>query len=64
MTKKVALHKLTDLSIKETPNEIFLDTQKNTELKIEVIGEGTIVSFPFGNKFDIIGGRIYVYEKL
>jgi len=65
MPTLLRLHQLNDLSHEESPNEILLDTQINTELHIirKPSGE-TIIKFPFGNKFDIIDGQIIIHEKI
>lgn len=62
MPTTVSLHQLSDLTKAEEKNEIFLQTDDYTELSIKKVAETTIISFPFGNKFDVIGGKIYVYE--
>lgn len=62
MARQVSLHNLEDLSLEESKNEILLRTSPNTELLITVTGEETEIYFPFGNKFDIVGGRIIIKE--
>lgn len=57
----VSAYKLEELA-KEEPTEILLLTTPNTELHIEVKDGKTIVSFPFGNRFDIISNRIFIHE--
>lgn len=52
MPKNVTLHQLSDLSCSDSPNEILLDTEINTELHIIKRTDGkTIITFPYGNKF-------------
>lgn len=64
MPRQVTLHQLNDLSHKESPNEILLDTQIKTELHIISKPSGeTIIKLPFGNKFDIVDGQIIIHEK-
>jgi len=64
MPTQVRLHQLSDLSNEESPNEIFLETEINTQLRIVSKPSGeTIISFPYGNKFDIINGHIIIHEK-
>lgn len=43
--------------------EIILETKTNTELHIQTEANVTTISLPFGNRFDIIGGKIVIYEK-
>lgn len=64
MPYTLALYKLSELVNEETPNEVLIDTKVNTELHITVNDDSTIISFPFGNKFDIIDGRIIIHEKI
>lgn len=64
MPKQVRLHQLSDLSNQESVNEIFLETKIKTHLHIAVKQSGeTMISFPYGNKFDVIDGKIIIYEK-
>jgi len=64
MPTQVRLLILEDLAHKESPNEFFLETQVNTQLYIVSKPSGeTIISFPYGNKFDIIDGQIIIHEK-
>jgi hypothetical protein len=63
MATTVLLHQISDLSHGESPNEILLDTTLKTELHITVKAEKTIIQFPYGNKFDVIDGRIIIHEK-
>lgn len=60
MAKTVNIHDLHDLS--SAKDEILLSTNLNTELHIVRQGENTLIKFPFGNKFDIIDGIIYIKE--
>ena len=63
MAKTVRLHKLEDLANHESKHGILLETRQNTELHIQTEYDRTIIKLPFGNKFDIIGGNIVIYEK-
>ncbi len=63
MPKQVKLHQLEDLANNESKAEILLDTNPNTELHIIRDSDRTIISFPFGNKFDIIDNQIIIHEK-
>lgn len=63
MAKQVRLHQLSELSNDETPNEILLDTDINTELHIIKKASETIIRFPYGNRFDIVDGMIIIHEK-
>lgn len=63
MSRQIKLLQLTDVSHRETPNEILIDTQLNTELHVITEFDKTIIKFPFGNKFDVIDGCIIIYEK-
>lgn len=63
MPYTVSLHQIKDLAKAESKNEILLDTKLNTELHITVEEDRTIISFPYGNKFDVINGRIIIHEK-
>ena len=64
MPRQVKLHKLESLALKETPNEILIDTTEDTELHISIIGNTTIIRFPFSNKFDILDGIIFIKNKI
>lgn len=59
----VRVHRINDIAHTETPNEILLDTQLNTELHIISQENKTIIKFPYGNRFDIIDGEIIIHEK-
>lgn len=61
--KQLTLVQLEDLAHKETPNEVLLETNLNTKLHIKGSEDTTVISFPFGNKFDIIDGCIIVHKK-
>lgn len=61
MATTVVLHDLHDLS--SGKDEILLGTNLNTELHIIRKRDNTIIKLPFGNKFDVIDGIIYVREK-
>lgn len=63
MAYTVTLHQLSDLAKGDAKNEILLDTKLNTELHITAKEDKTIISFPYGNKFDVIDGQIIIYEK-
>lgn len=62
MPTQIALHQLEDLSHEESKNEIILQTELNTELRITVKNDITIITLPMGNKFDIIGSRIVIHS--
>lgn len=64
MPTTVALHQLQDLAHGESKNEILLDTSLNVELHIISQPDRTIISLPYGNRFDIIDKQIIIYEKL
>lgn len=57
-------HQLTELAHEHSKNEVLIDTQKRTCLHITVGKGATIIEFPFGNRFDIIDGRIIIHEKV
>jgi predicted choloylglycine hydrolase len=63
MPTTVALHQLDELAHGESKNEILLDTKLNTELHIIAKSDRTIITFPYGNKFDIVDGMIIIHEK-
>lgn len=63
MPRLVALHQLEDLVHEDSRNEVVLDTKRNTELHIIVIGDKTIIKFPFGNTFNVIDGNIVIQDK-
>jgi hypothetical protein len=63
MATTVRLHQLEDLAHPESQNEILLDTQINTELHIIAQTGRTIITLPYGNKFDIVDGCIIIHEK-
>jgi hypothetical protein len=63
MPTQVRLHQLSDLSNEESPEQIYLDTNLNTQINIRVEQEKTIITLPYGNKFDIINGSIIIHEK-
>lgn len=63
MPYTVSLHQLQDLATGDAKNEILLTTKLNTELHIIVKDDCTVITFPFGNKFDVVDGRIIIHEK-
>lgn len=63
MARTVSLHSIEELAQAESKNEILLKTKLNTEIHITAEADSTIISFPFGNKFDIVDGRIVIHEK-
>lgn len=63
MPYTVTLHQIEDLAKGDAKNEILLDTKLNTELHITVKEDRTIITFPYGNKFDIVDGCIVIHEK-
>ena len=64
MPTNVTLHQLSDLAHIDSPNETILGTEINTELHIIKQPNGdTIITFPFGNKFDVVGGLIIIHPK-
>lgn len=63
MPKQVRLHQLEDLSNEECQNKIFLQTKLNTQLQIVAQSDRTIISLPYGNKFDVVDGCIIIHEK-
>ena len=63
MPREIKLLQLADVAHEQTPNEILLDTQLNTELHIISQNNRTIIKFPYGNKFDVIDGMIIVKDK-
>lgn len=63
MPYTVTLHQIEDLAKGDAKNEILLDTKPNTELHITVKEDRTIITFPCGNKFDIVDGCIIIHEK-
>jgi len=63
MPTTVSVHQLKDLAQAEDKNSIILETNLNTNLHISGGNGITMISFPFGNKFDIINNRIVIHEK-
>jgi len=63
MAYTVTLHQIEDLAKGDAKNEILLDTKRNTELHITVKEDKTIITFPYGNKFDVVDGCIIIYDK-
>jgi len=63
MPTTVALHQLSDLAHGESKNQILLETKLNTELHIVVEDDRTIITLPYGNKFDIVDRNIIIHEK-
>lgn len=55
-------HTITELAHEETPNEIFLKANKQTQLHVIKKPNATIIKFPYGNKFDIIDGNIIIHK--
>lgn len=54
---------LTELSNKESPSEILLNTKENTQLHIISSTNRTLIKLPYGSKFDIVDGIIIIHEK-
>jgi hypothetical protein len=63
MPYTVTLHQIEDLALAEAKNEILLQTKLNTELHIIAEENRTLITFPFGNKFDVVDGVIVIHEK-
>ncbi len=63
MPRTVSLHQIEDLAKAESKYEILLQTKVNTKLHIIAEPDRTIITLPFGNKFDIIDGQIIIHEK-
>ena len=64
MPKQIAFHELKSLAIVESPNEIVLSTQNKTVLSIDTNDKRkTVISLPYGNKFDIVAGNIIIHDK-
>jgi len=63
MPTLVTLHQIEDLAHEESKDEILLGTNLNTELHIIIKTDKTIITLPFGNKFDIINGTIVIHER-
>ena len=63
MAYTVSLYELSDLANGDKKNEILLNTNKGTELHITSNETGTVITLPFGNKFDIIDGQIIIHSK-
>ena len=62
MASTISVHQLEDLAKAEIKNAILLVTNPTTELHIKIEGNQTIIKFPFGNKFDIVGGNIIIHN--
>lgn len=58
MPREIRVHQLEDLCNEN--EEILLQTDLNTELHIRRSGNETIISFPIGNKFNVIDGDILI----
>ena len=63
MPTPVNRYDLGELAHGDSKNEVLISSKLNTELYIIVESDRTIISLPFGNKFDIVGGRIIIHEK-
>ena len=62
MPKTITEYSIDELSHAETKNEVFIASNPNTRLQIVVKDNRTIIRLPFGNKFDIVGGEIIIYD--
>lgn len=63
MPRTVTCHTLSELATGSSKGEIILETLINTQLHINAREGVTIIDLPYGNKFDIVDGRIIIYEK-
>jgi len=62
MSYNINKYTVKELANEESKTEILLETNKDTELHIEFERHKTIIKLPFGNKFDIVGGRIIIHS--
>ena len=63
MPYTVSLYTIENLAKGDAKNEILIATKLNTELHLTVKEDKTIISLPFGNKFEIVDNLIVVYES-
>lgn len=61
MPTKVNLYGIGELAHKESPNMIMIKAA-GVRLNILEVKDCTVVSFPFGTKFDIINGEIIIHK--
>ena len=62
MPTLVSLRQLHNLSHEDSKNELLLDTSKGTELHIVQEGDKTIITLPYGNKFDVVDRQIIIHD--
>lgn len=63
MPKKVLRYDLEELSHPQSLNELMIVTTPNTLLHIIREGNRTVIDLSCGNRFEVVGGKIFVYEK-
>lgn len=63
MSYTVAFHQINNLAKGNAKNEILLNTNLNTELHITIRENKTIITLPYGDKFDIVNHCIIVYDR-
>ncbi len=56
----VSLYTIEELAKAEAKDQIIIETNLDTRLNIIAKEDETIIILPFGNKFDIINGRIHI----
>jgi len=52
-----------ELATQEIPNEVIIEATKQIQIAILEAKDRVVISFPLGNKFDIIDGKIIIYNK-
>ena len=64
MPRSINVFSLEELSNKETPEEIIIVPANGTQIHVEVFrNKKTVISFPFGNKFDVVNNKIIVHPE-
>ena len=63
MPTLVNKYDLNELSHNKSKTELLIDTNQTTEIHILEAKDRSVISFPFGNKFDIIDGIIIIHDK-
>jgi len=52
-----------ELATQEIPNEVIIEATKQIQIAILEAKDRVVISFPLGNKFDIIDGKIIIFNK-
>ena len=56
------VHTVEELAHIESPHEVIIKPNNGTDLFIKCNDRQTLITLPFGNKFDIVDGAIIIHS--